>query len=62
VTINSATAAAYDVVLFSQDMNTVTDICWVPDQSIPVLNNDPIDFAFANTNTRTYGLEVIYKV
>jgi hypothetical protein len=61
VTINSETAAAYDTLLFSQDMNTVTDILWLPDQPIPIVNNDVIDFAYANSNTRTYGLEAIYR-
>ncbi len=61
ITINSATGSAYDVVLFSQDMAAVTDILWVPDQPIPIVNNDPVDFAYANSNTKTYGLEVTYK-
>jgi len=61
VTVNSATDAVYDTVLFSQDMTTVTDLCWVPDRPIPIVNNDVIDFAYANSNTRTYGLEIIYR-
>ena len=61
VTIDSATDAAYDVNLFSQDMTTVQDIFWQPEQPIPVVNNDLIKFAYANSNTRTYGLEAIYR-
>ena len=61
VKINSVVAAAYDTVLFSQDMNAVTDILWVPDQPIPIVTNDVVDFAYANTNSRTYGLEVTFK-
>jgi len=61
VTINSATDAAYDTNLFSQDMNTVKDVLWLPNQPIPIVNNDVIDFAYANSNARTYGLEVIYR-
>lgn len=61
VTINSATAPAYDVVLFSQDMTTVKDILWLPNQPIPIVNNDVVDFAYNNANLRTYGLEVIYR-
>ena len=61
VTINSVAGGVYDVEIFSQDMTAVKDICWVPDRSIPVINKDVIDFAYANTNTRTYGLEVIYR-
>ena len=61
VTVNSATLAAYDVVLFAQDMNAVQDLMWLPNQPVPVLNKDVIDFAYNNGNTRTYGLEVIYR-
>jgi len=62
VTINSETADVYDTVLFSQDMTTVTDIFWQPDRPIPIVNSDVVDFAYANGNTRTYGLEVIYRL
>lgn len=61
VTINSAAAAAYDTVIFSQDMNTVQDLLWLPEQPIPIINGDVIDFAWANANGRTYGLEAIYR-
>jgi len=61
VTINSATSAVYDTVIFSQVMTTVTDILWIPEKPISIVNNDVLDFAYANTNNRTYGLEVIYK-
>ena len=61
VTVNSATLAAHDTVLLSQDMNTVTDVFWLPEQPIPIVNDDVIDFAYANSNARTYGLEVIFR-
>ena len=60
VTIDSATDAVYDVVLFSQDMNAVADVVWVPERPIPIMK-DEIDFAYNNGNTRTYGLEVNYR-
>ncbi|KKK77871.1 hypothetical protein LCGC14_2849230 [marine sediment metagenome] len=62
VTVDSATSALYDVVLFSQDMNALSSLLWVPDQPIPIVNNDEIDFAWANANTLDYGLEMIYRV
>lgn len=62
VTVNSATAAAYDTIIFSQDMNTVQDLFWQPDRPISILNGDVVDFAWANSNTRTYGLEVTFQV
>jgi len=61
VTINSNTAAAYDTILYSQDMNAVKDVFWLPNQPVPILNCDVIDFAYANSNSKTYGLEAIYR-
>ena len=61
VTFNSSTDAAYDTVIFSPDMNTIKDVVWCPDPPVPVVNADVIDFAYANSNGRTYGLEVIYR-
>ena len=54
-------ADVYDTVYFSQDMNTVTDILWVPDQPIPLNPGDVLDFAYNNANTRTYGLEIVHR-
>jgi len=61
ITINSATAAAYDTIIYSQDMTAVQDLMWTPNHPIPILNGDVLDFAYANSNTRTYGLEAIYE-
>jgi len=61
ITCNSAAGAAYDTVLFSQDMTTVTDLLWVPDQPIPITSGDVLDFAYNNGNTRTYGLEFVSR-
>ncbi len=61
VTIDSATDPVYDVLLYSQAMNAVQDVVWVPDPPIPVMGNDEIDFAYNNGNTRTYGLEVTFS-
>lgn len=61
VTVDSASGSAYDTLLFSQDMNTVRDILWLPNQPIPIVDSDEVDIAYANTNTRTYGLKVIWR-
>lgn len=60
ITINSNTSAVYDTVIYSQDMNAVQDLMWTPKKSVPILNGDVLDFAYANSNGRTYGLEIIY--
>ena len=61
VTINSATDAKYDTLLFSQDMTAVQDVLWQPDRPLPIVNGDVIDFAYANGSNLDYGLEVLYR-
>lgn len=61
ITINSATAGVYDTIIYSQDMNAIQDLMWTPNHPIPIVNGDVLDFAYANSNTRTYGIEAIYE-
>lgn len=61
VTVNAAAGAAYDTIIFAQDMNAVQDLFWLPDQPIPITNADVLDFAYANSNSRTYGIEITYR-
>ena len=61
VTIDSSVNAVYDVLLFTQDMNLVRDLFWQPTRPIVLLAADVIDIAYANTNVRTWGLEVIWQ-
>ena len=62
VTIDSGVNAAYDVLLFSQDMNALTDIVWRPVHPPFIDDADEVDFAWANSGTKTYGLEVVYRL
>lgn len=59
ITIDSARGVEYDCLLFSQDMETVTDVLWVLEEPLPILDGDELELAYANTNSRTWGLEVI---
>ncbi len=59
--LDSAIGAAYDLILFAQDMNTLADYVWYPEIPVPIASGDEIDFAWGNTNTETYGLEVVYR-
>jgi len=61
ITIDSATDAAHDVLLFSQAMAAKQDVFWQPIEPIPIVNNDVIDFYYKNSNGRTFGLEIIYR-
>ena len=56
VTINSLAAAAYDTLLFSQDMTAVQDVFWQPDRPLTIMNGDTIDVAYANGSGRTLSL------
>jgi len=61
-TMDSGTNAAYDSVVLSQDMTSVTDLEWQPDFPMTFDDGDELDFAWANGSGRTYGLEVIYSL
>lgn len=61
VTMDANEGAAYDTILFSQDLSvgTVVDLLWFPDGLLYFEGGDEIAFAFANTETNTYGLQVV---
>ena len=65
VTLDSGDGTAYDTVLFRRDpsVGSVTDLL-IPfggDEHI-FEADDVIDCAYTNTDTRTYGLVVIYEL
>ena len=60
-TVDAAGGAVYDVILYAKDMNTLTNVVWRPEPNLIFSATDEIDFAWANTNTKTYGLEVVFK-
>lgn len=60
VTLDANAGAAYDVLLYSLDPATVgvADIYWQPNQPIYLEGGDAVDVAFANSDNRTYGVQV----
>jgi len=58
---NAFAGAAYDVVFDTTAMNLVTDVHWLPERPVPLTDGDVLTIAYANTNLRTYGLEVVYR-
>ena len=58
VTLDAAAGSAYDVVLLTQDMTTITDLFWQPDRPVELAEDDKIVVAWANASTRTFGLTV----
>ena len=62
ITVDANAGAAYDIVLNTVAMNAVTDDFYQPTLPLFFENGDELDFAYANTNTRTYGLELAYRL
>ena len=50
--------AVYDINHITQDMNTVKDL--VSDDKLECVNGDKVVVGWANSNSRTYGLELTY--
>lgn len=61
-TIDSAAGAPYDCVVLNQDMTAVTNLLFQPDRPIILFEDDKLNFAWANANLVTYGIEVIYSL
>jgi len=65
VTLDALAGAAYDVVLHSVDISGEDDTANVVLVANPrtsaFVKGDTIDFAFANTETNTWGLVVTYR-
>ena len=59
--LDHGAGAAYDLVLLTQDMTALTDYIWTAERPLEFDADTELDFAYANANTRTYGLEVIWK-
>lgn len=60
ITINNVAGAVYDHVLLTQDMTSIQYLRFVPAYESIALNvGDTIDIAWANSGTKTYGVEVM---
>ena len=60
ITMDAGAGAAYDSVLYSEDMDTVADLV-VTFTDRYFSSTDELDIAWTNTDARTFGLEIIYK-
>lgn len=61
ITIDAAAGAAYDVVLAAIPMAGVTSYRWADDTPSLLVPGDKIVIAWANTDTRTWGITYIYR-
>jgi hypothetical protein len=62
VTLNANAGAGYDTLLLSQSLVGITDLVWQPDADILLESGDAIDTAYANTDGRTYGIQITVEV
>ena len=62
ITKDDVDGAAYDTLLYTKGMNTETDAVVLTLKDLSFEKGDELDFAWANTNTKTWGLEVQYRL
>ena len=53
------TPAVYDTTVLTLAMNAVTDHVYTPDAPMQFDRTDVLDIAYANTNNRTWGIEIV---
>lgn len=61
ITIASSKGSEYNTKIYSKDMDTVQDLVYQPEQAHELEAEDSLVFAWTNSNTRTYGMEIIYR-
>lgn len=60
-TIDHHKGAAFDFNILTEDMTTTIDLIYAPARPMEFREGDKLVIAYANANTRTYGLEVVWK-
>ena len=60
ITLDANAGADYDVLLYTADLATagVTDLVWMPDEPLYLEGGDAVDVAWANSELRTYGVQI----
>jgi hypothetical protein len=61
VTLDAADGSDYDVLLQTASMVGLTDYVWIPDQDVCIVGSDAIKVAYANPNSRVYGVRITLK-
>jgi hypothetical protein len=62
ITLNDATAAAYDTLLYSASMVGVTDLLWQPDGELVLNVGDTVHVAYANEDEVVFGVTITAEV
>ena len=63
ITLDAGAGSVYDDNIYTKDMNTLQNLIWnIKDNPLLFTHkDDQLDFAWANSNTKTYGLEVFWR-
>ncbi|MCP4493228.1 MAG: hypothetical protein GY820_38890 [Gammaproteobacteria bacterium] len=61
ITLNSAVNAVYDHNFLTNDMASDSDVRYAPLVPPVIMKGDVVDFAWTNTDGRTWALELIYE-
>lgn len=63
ITLNAGNGSAYDVVIHKEDLSvgSITDLTIPFGEGFEYEADDEIDIAYTNTDTRTYGLRIVYE-
>lgn len=59
ITKDAAVGATFDTLLYTQDMNAIQNLNYRFDPVRELDANDVVKFAYANTNSRTWGLSIL---
>lgn len=59
IQLDSDAGSLFDTVLYTRDMNGVTDIVYMFDVPVPIRQNDVVKCTWANTGSVNWGLELI---
>jgi hypothetical protein len=60
-TLDHGTGTAYNCVMYTKDMTSITNHVYHFQRPEEFDAATEMDFAWANSNSRTYGLEVVWK-
>ena len=61
IQLQSNKGSQYDVKLYSKDMNGMQDIIYQPEKPHHFDPADKLKFTWTNTDSKTWGLEIIWK-
>ena len=61
IKLDSDEGPAYDLIFDTQAMSGIADHVYRPAHPAIFMKGDELDFAWTNTDARTFGLEIIYQ-